>query len=201
MNRYLIDGIGRLGGGASMVVLPREAAAAEHAAARFFSMIDAPVLVDAAIDWNGLPVADAYPERLGDLFTGGAFTVVARYTGPASGTAYLTGRLGTQDGPLPDRASTCRGAPASTPSWPRCGRGAASPTSPRRCSTAPKDEAAKLKQAITDLAIEYRLASPFTSFVAVDESEVRGNGKPKRVHQPVPMPQDVRYEGVFGKPR
>lgn len=200
VNRYLIDGIGRLGGGASMAVLPREEASAEHAAARFFSMIDAPVLVDATIDWNGLPVTDAYPERLGDLFTGGAFTVVARYTGRASGTAYLTGRLGTKAVRFPIALELPRRArehPELAPVWAR-----------RRIAdrseamlTASKDEAPKIRQAITDLAIEYRLASPFTSFVAVDESEVRGIGKRRRVHQPVPMPQDVRYEGVFGKPR
>ena len=180
VNRYLIDGVGRLGGGASMVVLPREQASAEHAAARFFSMIDAPVLVDAAIDWNGLPVVDSYPERLGDLFTGGAFTVVARYTGRASGVAYLTGRLGTKTVRFPIVLDLPRRAlehPELAPVWAR-----------RRIAdlseamlTASKDDAAKLRQAITDLAIEYRLASPFTSFVAVDESEVRGNGTPRRV--------------------
>lgn len=200
VNRYLIDGVGRLGGGASMVVLPREADAADRAAERFFSMIDAPVLVDAAIDWNGLPVVDSYPERLGDLFTGGAFTVVARFTRPAAGVAYLTGRLGTKAVRFPIVLKLPRRErehPELAPVWAR-----------RRIAdlseamlTAPKDEAVKIKQAITDLAIEYRLASPFTSFVAVDESEVRGTGTPKRVHQPVPMPQDVRYEGVFGPPR
>jgi Ca-activated chloride channel homolog len=200
VNRYLIDGIGRLGGGASMVVVPQEAGAADRAAERFFSLIDAPVLVDAAIDWNGLPVIDSYPERLGDLFTGGAFTVVARFTRPAAGIAYLTGRLGTRTVRFPIVLVLPRNAPDHAelaPVWAR-----------RRIAdlsevmlTASKDEAAKLKQAITDLAIEYRLASPFTSFVAVDEAEVRGTGRPKRVQQPVPMPQDVRYEGVFGKPR
>jgi len=200
VNRYLIDGIGRLGGGASIAVLPREAASAERAAAKFFSMIDAPVLVDAAIDWNGLPVADAYPERLGDLFTGGAFTVVARYTGSASGTAYLTGRLGTREVRFPigvDLPAEAKEHPELAPVWAR-----------RRIVdlseemlTASGERAAELKKAITDLAVEYRLASQFTSFVAVDESEVRSGGKPMRINQPVPMPQDVRYEGVFGKPR
>lgn len=200
VNRYLIDGIGRLGGGSSMVVLPRELGSTERAADRFFSMIDAPVLVDAAIDWNGLPVTDAYPSRLGDLFTGGAFNVVARYTHRASGTAYLTGRLGTKEVrfpitvKLPGKATS---HPELAPVWAR-----------QRIAdlavqmlSADAARAAELKKSITELAIEYRLASPFTSFVAVDESEVHGNGTPKRVNQRVPMPQDVRHEGVFGPPK
>lgn len=200
VNRYLIDGVGRLGGGASMVVLPREAGAADRASERFFSMIDAPVLVDAAIDWNGLPVVDSYPERLGDLFTGGAFTVVARFTRPAAGVAYLTGRLGTKTVRFPIVLVLPRNVPDHAELAPVWARRRIADLS-EAMLTASKDEAAKIKQAITDLAVEYRLASPFTSFVAVDESEVRGHGHPKRVHQPVPMPQDVRYEGVFGKPK
>ncbi len=163
-------------------------------------MIDAPVLVDAAIDWNGLPVTDAYPSRLGDLFTGGAFNVVARYTHRASGTAYLTGRLGTKEVrfpitvKLPGKATS---HPELAPVWAR-----------QRIAdlavqmlSADAARAAELKKSITELAIEYRLASPFTSFVAVDESEAHGNGTPKRVNQRVPMPQDVRHEGVFGPPK
>ncbi|MGV8041927.1 MAG: VIT domain-containing protein [Thermoanaerobaculaceae bacterium] len=197
VNRHLIDGIGRLGGGASMVVLPRELGAAERVADRFFSMIDAPVLVDAAIDWNGLPVADAYPSRLGDLFTGGAFNVVARYTRKAAGTAYLTGRLGTRTVRFPIEVKLPRQAtdhPELAPVWARQRIADLSV----QMLTADAARAAELKKTITELAIEYRLASPFTSFVAVDESEVHGDGKPKRVNQKVPMPQDVRHEGVFG---
>lgn len=200
VNRFLIDGIGRLGGGASTVVLPRELGAAERVADRFFSMIDAPVLVDAAIDWNGLPVADAYPSRLGDLFTGSAFNVVARYTHRASGTAYLTGRLGTKEVRLPievDLPGQATAHPELAPVWARQRIADLS----EEMLTADAARAAELKRTITELAIEYRLASPFTSFVAVDESEVHGDGKPKRVHQKVPMPQDVRYEGVFGPPK
>lgn len=200
VNRFLVDGIGRLGGGTSTVVLPREPGAAERIAERFFSMIDAPVLVDAAIDWNGLPVADAYPSRLGDLFTGGAFNVVARYTRKAAGTAYLTGRLGTRTVRFPIEVKLPRQAtdhPELAPVWARQRIADLSV----QMLTAGAARAAELKKTITELAIEYRLASPFTSFVAVDESEVHGDGKPKRVNQKVPMPQDVRHEGVFGPPK
>jgi Ca-activated chloride channel family protein len=200
VNRYLIDGIGRVGAGSSMAVLPRDAGAAERAAERFFSLIDAPVLTDAAIDWNGLPVADAYPEKLGDLFTGSAFNVVARYTGQATGTAFLTGRRGGKAVRIPIALELPERAVEHAELAPVWARHRIADFS-EDMLTADQTRAAEIKTAITDLAMEFRLASQFTSFVAVDESEVHGDGQPKRVNQPVPIPQDVKYQGVFGPPK
>ena len=59
-----------------------------------------------------------------------------------------------------------------------------------------------LEEEITELALQYRLASAFTSFVAVDENEQArlsaSPHPPRRVRVPVPMPEGVSYEGVFG---
>jgi Ca-activated chloride channel homolog len=200
VNRYLIDGIGKVGGGASMVVLPRDAGAAERAADRFFGMIDAPVLLDAALDWGGLPIIDAYPRRLGDLFTGGAFNVVARYSRPASGIAYLTGRLGTRQVRIPIAVDLPRRARTHAELGPVWARHRIADLS-EELRGATDERAAELRDAITDLAIQFRLVSQFTSFVAVDESEVRSNGNPRRVNQPVPMPEDVSHDSVFGPTR
>ena len=41
--------------------------------------------------------------------------------------------------------------------------------------------------------------TPFTSFVAVEETVVTDGGKPRRVDVPVEMPEGVSYEGIFGK--
>jgi Ca-activated chloride channel family protein len=41
--------------------------------------------------------------------------------------------------------------------------------------------------------------TPYTSFVAVEETVVTDGGKPRRVDVPVEMPEGVSYEGVFGK--
>jgi Ca-activated chloride channel family protein len=65
--------------------------------------------------------------------------------------------------------------------------------------TADESRQTALKQAITDLAVEFRLVSQYTAFVAVDESRIVGNGQPVRVVQPVELPEGVSYEGVFGE--
>ena len=55
-------------------------------------------------------------------------------------------------------------------------------------------------QQVTDTALQFRLVTRYTSFVAVDNQVVAGDGKPMLVAQPVEMPQGVSYEGVFGAP-
>ena len=52
---------------------------------------------------------------------------------------------------------------------------------------------ADLKDTITQLGIEYRLMTQFTSFVAVEEMIVTDGGQPRRIDVPVETP-----EGTFG---
>ncbi|MCI0661088.1 MAG: hypothetical protein L0220_08440, partial [Acidobacteria bacterium] len=53
-------------------------------------------------------------------------------------------------------------------------------------------------ETITQLGLEYRLMTQFTSFVAVEEMTVTDGGEPRRIDVPVEMPEGVSYEGVFG---
>ncbi|MBI5489076.1 MAG: AgmX/PglI C-terminal domain-containing protein [Deltaproteobacteria bacterium] len=197
VNRYLIDGVGEFGGGASEVVFPHNANHAEEAAGRLFELIDSPVLVDVAIDWNGLPVEDAYPGELPDLFAGGTINVVARYTESASGTIYVEGRVGDQPVRVPVQVQlpeTDADDEALAPIWARW---RIAELDEQRL-TAGEDESAELERQITELAVDYRLVSAFTSFVAVDDSRIVGEGHPAPVFQPIEMPDGVSYEGVFG---
>jgi hypothetical protein len=49
-----------------------------------------------------------------------------------------------------------------------------------------------LKKTITQLGIEYRLMTQFTSFVAVEERVVTTGGKPRRIDVPVEVPKGVQ---------
>ena len=60
----------------------------------------------------------------------------------------------------------------------------------------PKDE---VKEAITQLGLEYRLMTQFTSFVAVEEMTVTEGGQPRRVDVPVELPEGVNRESLFGQ--
>jgi hypothetical protein len=59
----------------------------------------------------------------------------------------------------------------------------------------------EVQESITQLGLDYRLMTQFTSFVAVEEAIVTEGGKAMRVDVPVEMPAGVSYEGVFGERR
>jgi Ca-activated chloride channel family protein len=198
VNRYLIDGVAKHGGGAAHVVIPRDPEHVRRAVESLFAAIDAPVLVDVAIDWSGLPVEDVYPRQVPDLFAGRSLAVVARYSAPAEGWAYVEGRVGSRSVRIPvhvvlPEREEAHAALASL--WAR------ERIEDRSDAWLGADVAtqASLRQEITDLAVEFRLASRFTSFVAVDESRVVGDGRPLRILQPVELPEDVDWRGVFGE--
>jgi Ca-activated chloride channel family protein len=198
VNRYLIDGIGEFGGGASHVVLPRDEDQTGRAVQRLFELIDSPVLVDVKIDWNGLPVEDVYPSKLPDLFAGQTINVVARYSRAARGTAYVEARVGAARVRLPvdvDLPEAQPDNPALAPIWARWRIDELSD----ELVTAAEGRRTELTKQITELAVDFRLVSQFTAFVAVDESRIVGDGNPLRVIQPVELPEGVSYEGVFGE--
>ncbi|HEX6533641.1 MAG TPA: VIT domain-containing protein, partial [Gemmatimonadaceae bacterium] len=198
VNRYLIDGIGAEGGGQSFVVIPRDPAHTDRAVAMLFDAIDSPVLADVAIDWNGLPVADAYPSKLRDLFAGQTIDVIARYTKPASGTAWVTGRIGRRRVRYPVRVvlpARDSAHAALAPAWARWRIADLSSA----MLAAGEERRHELEREITDLAVEYHLVSQYTAFVAVDRSRVVGDGHPLTIMQPVELPEGVSYQGIFGE--
>jgi hypothetical protein len=55
----------------------------------------------------------------------------------------------------------------------------------------------ELKETITNLGLEYRLMTQFTSFVAVEEMIVTDGGTPRRIDVPVEVPEGVSRDHVF----
>ena len=199
VNRALIDGIGRSGGGFSQVVLPREGEEARRRTVEtLFDRIDSPVLVDVAIDWNGLPVEDPYPAPVPDLFAGQTIDLVARYTRPARGTIYVEGRRGAERVRVPVEVELPAYAEAHAALGPIWARERIEDRMAEWQRATPSRRRG-LEAEIVRLATEFRLVSRFTSFVAVDESRAVGDGSPLRVLQPVELPEDVSFEGAVGE--
>jgi Ca-activated chloride channel family protein len=199
VNRYLIDGIGQEGGGESFVLIPRDSAYANRGVGMLFEAIDSPVLVDVAVDWNGLPVEEVYPSKLPDLFGGQTINLIAKYTSPARGTFYVTGRVGNRRVRYPVRVTLPEretGHDALAPVWARA---KIADLSSQQLAADSADRGG-YERAITDLAVKYHLVSQYTAFVAVDESRIVGDGHLRRVVQPVELPEGVSYHGIFGEP-
>jgi hypothetical protein len=55
-----------------------------------------------------------------------------------------------------------------------------------------------LRETVTQMGLDYRLMTQFTSFVAVEEITITEGGTPRRVEVPVEMPEGVSRRGVFG---
>ena len=198
VNRFLLDGMARYGRGEVEYVGLNEDGSA--AARRFHERVRNPLLTDITIDWGGLPLTDVYPKRIPDMFSAKPVIIHGRYTAAARGTLRLRGRTAgrafTRDiaVDLPGQAPQ---HDVLAPLWARTRiedmmsqdfYGAQNGTM-----------RAGLRESITRLALDFRLMSQFTSFVAVEERTITDGGQPRRIEVPVEMPEGVSYEGVFGR--
>jgi len=58
-----------------------------------------------------------------------------------------------------------------------------------------------LQETITQLGLNYRLMTRFTSFVAVEEMIVTDGGIPRRIDVPIEIPEGVSREGILARKR
>jgi len=198
VNHFLLDNMARYGRGEVEYVGLQDDGSA--AARRFNERVRSPLLTDITIDWAGLPVTDVQPERQPDLFAARPLIINGRYTHAAHGAIRLRGYSG---GRLVTRTIDVD-LPASEPRhdvlaslWARTridGLMAQDWQGLQRGTMR-----ADLRDAITELGLDYRLMTQFTSFVAVEEKTVTEGGQPRHIEVPVEMPEGVSYEGVFGR--
>ncbi|HEV8321436.1 MAG TPA: VIT domain-containing protein [Myxococcota bacterium] len=178
VNRYLLEELAAFGRGAAEIVRPDEDTAA--AVARFEARIAAPVLTDLTIDWKGLGVEELVPAAPPDLFLGQPLVLYGRYTKPGKATIALKGKLGGKAVSLPVAVELPArrdedGAVAAV--WAKAKIRELSRSLIR------KDDPAVV-EAITSLALQHRLLSRWTSFVAVSAKKTDGG---PAVAVPVPL--------------
>jgi Ca-activated chloride channel family protein len=195
VNRYLLDKMAEEGRGEVEYVSLKDDGSL--AARRFHERVRNPLLTDIKVDWAGLPIADVYPKRIPDLFGAKPVVLTGRYTGHGSGTIKLKGKMGGRD--------FVREIPVNLPEaeaehdvlatlWART----------RIDELMSKDYSGAqqgamrdgLKETITQLGLEYRLMTQFTSFVAVEEIVVTDGGQPRRVEVPVELPEGVSNKAI-----
>src|ERR1700682_5657020 len=95
VNRFLLDKVAEYGRGEVEYVALNDDGSA--AARRFHERVRSPLLTDISIEWNGLPVADVYPQRIPDLFSAKPVILTGRYTGNGRGTIRLKGKVSGRD--------------------------------------------------------------------------------------------------------
>lgn len=196
VNRFLLDKIAEEGNGeAEYVGLDDDGS---KAAKKFYERVRTPLLTDLSIDWNGMPVADIYPNKLSDLFSAKPVILHGRYTKAASGTIKLKGKVAGQPYErsiainLPD-AEAANDVLATL--WARTRIDQISSESLKATNKTSADE---LNKQITNLGLEFRLLTQFTSFVAVEDRVVNQNGKPVTVQVPVELPSGMDRKTTSG---
>jgi Ca-activated chloride channel family protein len=190
VNRQLIEGLARAGQGEPFLVMQSSDAAAE--AERFRKMIDAPVLTQVRLRFEGdaaFAPYDIEPVAIGDLFASRPVVVFGKWKGKPGGKLIVEGLTAngnfrsTVD--LADEAKKGTDHPALRYLWAR-----------HRIASLSDQEALEgggvAAKAITELGLRYSLLTQYTSFIAVDR--IVRNTTPDQavaVDQPSPMPQGV----------
>src|SRR5437763_1255503 len=199
VNRFLLDNMAKYGRGEVEYVALNDDGSA--AARRMHERIRNPLLSDISIDWNGLAVSDVYPKNVPDLFSAKPLIVIGRFSRYGLGVLRLKGKMSGRDfvREIPVDFSSTEQHDVLATLWARNRvddlmsqdfKGAQQGTM--------KDD---VKQAVTQLGLDYRLMTQFTSFVAVEEMIVTDGGQPRRVGVPVEIPEGVNREAVFGQER
>lgn len=181
VNRYLIEGIARVGKGEPFVVASEEEA--EKTAEKFADYVKNPLLTDIKVAFEGFDAYDVEPLAMPDLFARRPLVLFGKYRN-ARGTIKVTGK--TAKGtylkkiavmPSPESAQNkglkflwAREKIARLADYGLVG--------------------ADVKKEVTDLGLKYHLMTDYTAFVAVDKV-VRKTGEVVTVKQPLPLPQGV----------
>ena len=185
VNRYLLDGIGKAGRGATVILTNREDPV--RAVGTIYRMIDHPILTDVKVSWGGLAVKDVMPVVLPDLVASRPLVLHGRYAKGGVGTVVVSGvangRRVKVEVPVTLPNNEPRGAVLET-LWARARIEALE----RSLWDGPNDKAV---ETITSLGLDYRLVTAYTSFVAVDRSKKVGDGHSTTIVQPVDAPEDV----------
>ncbi|HUW56709.1 MAG TPA: VIT domain-containing protein [Planctomycetota bacterium] len=196
-NRHLIDGVARQGGGMSKVLGLNDDA--EPLVQEVMFRIHRAQLAKVKIDWGGFRVFETYPAQIPELWAGRPVILFGLYENAA--------------GQIPVTVSgLVEGQPAS---WPLV---VGFPAKAEEHEVLEKvwarnkiedlmhqtyyQGSPEVEEAVTQIALEYRLMSQYTSFVAVDEGRLGTMTEParppRRMLVPVPLPEGTRYEGFFG---
>ncbi|MDX6306805.1 MAG: Ca-activated chloride channel, partial [Blastocatellia bacterium] len=197
VNRFLLDGMAKYGRGEVEYVGLNDDGSA--AARRMHERVRNPLLTDISVDWNGLPVADVYPKTVPDLFSAKPVILTGRYTGNGRGTIRLKGKMVGRDfvREIPVDFSNADQHDVLATLWARTRVDDLMSQDFKGAQRGTMKE--EVKQAITQLGLDYRLMTQFTSFVAVEEMVVTDGGQPRRIDVPVEVPEGVNRAAVFGQ--
>ncbi|MEW6348734.1 MAG: VIT domain-containing protein [Thermodesulfobacteriota bacterium] len=198
INRFLIDQMAKVGGGEPEVILLNSPG--EEIAKKFYKRISTPVLTDISLSTSGISLEEVFPGEVSDVWDQKPLIFKARYTKAGKGKITIKGFAAgkpyeqTLEVTLPDKQAENSSLAAL---WARA---KVDELMDRNWMGMQKGTPEKdIKEEIIKVALQHRIMTQFTSFVAVEETVITVGGKPTKVTVPVEMPDGVSREGVFGE--
>ena len=194
VNRALLQKLASIGRGTCEFLQLREDI--EGAIMRFQDRVSFPVLTDLRIECLHGKLWDTYPSILPDVYAGAPLQLVGRVRPNGNRSPQLVMR-GLRQGQLVEMTADLLVLPAPEPAvlrtWARA----------RIDDLEEQGESRgllfhKVRDEIIGLALEHRLVTRFTSFVAIDSAVVNPDGKPGLllVAQPLPDAEERRERAV-----
>jgi Ca-activated chloride channel family protein len=196
-NMFLIGGVARQGGGMGKKLELKENAAG--LAEEVITRIQRAQLAKIAIDWGGLDVAETYPAKIPELWAGRPVILFGRYAGGGAGEVAISGSVEGQPVRWPLQVTL----PKSQASHDGLAKVWARKKIEDLMQQTYYQGSPAVEEEVTAIALDYRLMSQYTSFVAVDAKEAgkikdRPAQPPRRMLVPVPLPEGTSWEGFFG---
>lgn len=188
-NRYLMDGLARIGRGAVAYLGLRDSG--EDVMRLYFDRVASPAMTDIQFDFgDAMKVSDIYPAKKSDLFVGRPIIVSGRFSGELPQQiqvhGHIAGRAVTMNVPVDTKCTT---NPALAAIWARqkiTGLSDEMFMTPNRTD--------ELAQQVKQTALDHGLMSQYTAFIAVDSSQRTAGNHGTSVVVPVVMPEGVKYE-------
>lgn len=185
VNRYLVEGIAKIGLGESFVVTDQEDAAVT--AQRFRTYIQSPLLTDIHVTFDGFDVCEVEPSTQSTLFAQKPIMLFGKWLGEPSGTIRITGKTGEQD--YLTEIPVVQTVPQQTNNalrylWART-------RVDQLTNYGLTEYDPTIKEEITKLGLKYSMITPYTSFIAVLDTVRNPEGNSTDVDQPLPMPSQV----------
>ncbi len=186
VNRHLMEGVAKAGQGEAFIVQDQTQAAA--AASKFRAYVEAPVLTNVKVGFDGFDTYDVQPKILPDVFAARPVVVFGKYKGTPTGKVTLTGVSGR--GRFVSTFDATTAPPDANNAaleylWAR--------TKISELSDFYNEDANKA--AVVALGLQYNLLTKFTSFIAIQDV-VRTTAGSTDVDQPLPMPSGVADSAV-----
>lgn len=185
VNRYLLEGMAKAGSGEAFVVAKRQEA--NVAAERFRRYVQAPILTQIDVQFNGFETYDIEPQGFPDLFAERPIVVFGKWRGQPGGTIELSGAGGRGEYSRTVQVADIKPLEAHRALgylWARSRIARLSDFNLKRGNPENMDE-------ITTLGLTYNLLTAYTSFVAVDQDIRNIEGQSEDVSQPLPLPLNV----------